>query len=278
MRKISPGELKIFIPYVNKITGIVLDQSKAYLVESRIGPLLDTLGCESYNKLYIKARSDSSKQVEKSIIDAITTNETYFFRDKTPFDLLKFKIIPDHIDKIKASSPAMRPTLSIWSAACSTGQEVYSIAMALKEIIPDIFKWQITLMGADISDAAIQQASMGRYNKVEVERGMAPTQIQKYFTQEGNQWKVKDELRAMVQFKKGNLLQPFLGFPKFDIILARNVAIYFSMDNRKIMYSQIANQLKPGGTLMIGASESIMGLTDRFAQRNYMSSTFYTLN
>ncbi len=277
MRKITPGELKIFIPYVNLLTGIVLDQSKAYLVESRLGPLLDTLQCENYSQLYTKARSDASKRVEKSIIDAITTNETYFFRDKTPFDLLKFKILPDHIDKVKAASPALRPTLSIWSAACSTGQEVYSIAMVLKEMIPDISRWQITLMGADISDAAVQQASMGRYSKVEVERGMAPAQIQKYFNQEGNQWKVKDELRAMVQFSKGNLLQPLMGLPKFDIILARNVAIYFSMENRKIMYSQIANQLKPGGALMIGASESLMGLTDRFEQKNYMSSTFYAL-
>ncbi len=276
MKKISPGEIKIFIPYVNKLTGIVLDQSKAYLVESRLGPLLDTLGCDNYSQLYTKARGDASKRVEKSIIDAITTNETYFFRDKTPFDLLKFKIIPDHIDKMKASG-AIRPSLSIWSAACSTGQEIYSVAMVLKEMIPDISRWQITLKGTDISDAAVQQASMGRYSKVEVERGMVPGKIQKYFNQEGNQWKVKDDLRVMVQFRKGNLLQPILGLAKFDIILARNVAIYFSMDNRKIMYSQLANQLVPGGALMIGASESLMGVSDRFQQQNYMNSTFYAL-
>ena len=276
MKKINPGELKIFIPYVNKLTGIVLDQHKAYLIESRLGPLLDILNCDSYSQLYTKARTDLSKRVEKTIIDAITTNETYFFRDKTPFDLLKFKIIPDHIDLVKAN-PAQRPSLSIWSAACSTGQEVYSIGMVLKEIIPDISRWHISLTGTDISDAAVAQASMGRYSKVEVERGMDASQIQKYFTQDGNQWKVKDDLRAMAQFRKGNLLQPLMGLPKFDIILARNVAIYFSMDSRKIMYSQIANQLKQGGSLMIGASESLMGLSDRFQQMNYMNSTFYNL-
>ncbi|MEA3286991.1 MAG: protein-glutamate O-methyltransferase CheR [Candidatus Marinimicrobia bacterium] len=276
MKKISPGEIKIFIPYVNKLTGIVLDQSKAYLIESRLGPLVDSIGCDTYSQLYTKARSDASKRIEKSIIDAITTNETYFFRDKAPFDLLKFKIIPDQIDKIKTTRD-MRPSLSIWSAACSTGQEIYSVGMVLKEIIPDISRWQITLRGTDISDAAVLQASGGRYSKVEVERGMAPAQIQKYFNQEGNQWKVKDDLRAMVQFRKGNLLQPILGMPKFDIVLARNVAIYFSMDNRKIMYSQLANQLKPGGALMIGASESLMGISDRFQQQNYMNSIFYAL-
>ncbi len=276
MKKITPGELKIFIPYVNNLTGIVLDQTKAYLVESRLGPLLDILDCENYSQLYTKARNDLSKRVEKNIIDAITTNETYFFRDKNPFDLLKFKIIPDHIDQMKLT-PGMRPSLSIWSAACSTGQEVYSIAMVLREIIPDISKWNISLIGTDISDAAVAQASIGRYSKVEVERGMNASQIQKYFTPEGNQWKVRDELRAMAQFRKGNLLKPLLGLPKFDIVLARNVAIYFSMDNRKVMYSQLADQLKPGGSLMIGASESLMGLTDRFQQMNYMSSTFYAL-
>ncbi len=276
MKPISPGEIKIFVPYVNKLTGIVLDQSKAYLIESRLGPLLDTLGCDSYSQLYTKARGDASKRIEKSIIDAITTNETYFFRDKSPFEMIKFKIVPDHIDKVKAI-PGMHPSLSIWSAACSTGQEIYSVAMVLKEIIPDISRWQITLKGTDISDAAIQQASTGRYSKVEVERGMTPTQIHKYFIQEGNQWKIKDDLRAMVQFRKGNLLQPLLGLPKFDIILARNVAIYFSMDNRRIMYSQLANQLKPGGALIIGASESLMGVSDRFQQQNYMNSTFYAL-
>ena len=276
MKKISPGELKIFIPYVHSLTGIVLDQSKAYLIESRLGPLLDTLACDSYSQLYTKARNDLSKRVEKSIIDAITTNETYFFRDKTPFDLLKFKIIPDHIDKMHAA-PIYRPSLSILSAACSTGQEVYSIAMVLKDIIPDLSRWTITLTGTDISDAAVQQASMGRYSKVEVERGMVPSQIQKYFNQEGNQWKIKDELRVMAQFRKGNLLKPLMGLPKYDIILARNVAIYFGVESRKIMYAQLANQLKPGGALMIGASESLMGLTDRFQQMNYMSSTFYAL-
>ncbi len=276
MKKISTGELKIFIPYVNKLTGIVLDHSKAYLIESRLGPLLDTLGCDTYSQLYTKARGDLSKRIEKSIIDAITTNETYFFRDKTPFELLKFKIIPDHIDSQK-SSGILRPSLRIWSAACSTGQEVYSIAMVLREIIPDIARWQISIRGTDISDAAVQQASVGRYSKVEVERGMTQSQIQKYFIQDGKQWKVKDLLRAMVQFQKGNLLQPLLGLPKFDIILARNVAIYFSMDDRRIMYSQLANQLQPGGMLIIGASESLMGVSDQFQRMNYLNSTYYTL-
>lgn len=276
MIKITPGELKVFIPYVNKLTGIFLDQSKAYLFEGRLAPLLRTNNCSTYTELYTKSRNDYAKNIEKSIIDAITTNETYFFRDKIPFDLLKFKILPEHIDKIKSAN-GTQPKLSIWSAACSTGQEIYSVAMVLKEMIPNIARWQISLIGSDISDAAVKKATKGCYTQAEVERGMERSQIQKYFTQDDSQWKIQDELREMVQFRRGNLLQPLLGLPKFDIILARNVAIYFTREDRKIMYNLIANQLKPGGSLMIGASESLMGITDRFQIQNYMNSTYYAL-
>ncbi len=276
MLKILPDELTVVAKYVHEQTGIVLDNSKSYLIESRLGPLAEELGCRSYNELLMKARTDMRHTVQNRIIDAITTNETFFFRDNNPFELLRHKVFPDLFDKIMAPGNFSK-RLKIWSAACSTGQEVYSIAVILRELLPDVDSWNIRILGTDISDAAIAQASYGRYNRTEISRGLNPSQLSKYFIQDGNSYRIKDELRAMAMFKKQNLLKPFIGMEKYDIILCRNVAIYFSPDSRKDIFERIANQLNPGGILIIGASESLMGITDRFTRKDYMRSVFYQL-
>jgi len=276
MLKINPDELTQVAGFVNQLTGIVLDQSKSYLVESRLGPLAEELGCGNYRELLQKSNSDPRRAVQNRIIDAITTNETFFFRDNNPFELLRHKVLPDLFDKIMAPGNIIKK-LKIWSAACSTGQEVYSIAVILRELLPDVDKWNIRILGTDISDAAIAQASYGRYNRTEISRGLAPDQVAKYFQEEENQWRIRDELRAMAQFKRQNLQEPFGAMEKFDLILCRNVAIYFSPENRRIMYDRIANQLNPGGLLIIGASESLMGISERFDRKDYMRSVFYQL-
>ncbi len=276
MLKITPDEITEIAKYVNELTGIVLDSSKAYLIESRLGPLAEELGCSSYMELQQKAKRDPRHIIQNRIVDAITTNETFFFRDNNPFELLRHKIFPDMFDRIMAQRTPFK-RLKIWSAACSTGQEVYSIAVILRELLPDVDKWNIRILGTDISDAAIAQASYGRYNRTEISRGLNPTQLNKYFTQDGNQWRIRDELRSMAYFKKQNLLQPFLGMEKFDIILCRNVAIYFSPENRKLLFNRLADQLNPKGILIIGASESLLGITDRFIRKDYMRSIFYEL-
>ncbi len=277
MIKVTPEELAVIAKYVNEITGIMLDQSKAYLIESRIGPLVEELGCKNYSELYFRSKSDTTRTIQKRIIDAITTNETFFFRDSAPFELIKFKVIPDLIDKINLPGGIPRNSLSIWSAACSTGQEVYSIAIILKELLPDFEKWRIRFVGTDISDAAVAQASYGKYNRAEIERGLSEQQRFKYFSQGDNCWRIKDEIRSMAMFKKMNLLEPFVGIQRFDMILCRNVAIYFSPQNRKTMFERIANQLNPHGVLIIGASESLIGISDRFNRREYHNSVFYEL-
>lgn len=276
MIKISPDELKVIAKYVHQLTGIVLDQSKAYLVESRLGPMTEELGCKNYSELYFKAKND--RTILNRIVDAITTNETFFFRDNSPFELLKHKLVPDHIDRVNGSGGFGGQSLQIWSAACSTGQEVYSIAIILKELLPDFSKWRIKLFGSDISDAAVAQASYGKYNRTEIERGLKSDQITKYFTSANDGWRIKDEIRVMAMFKKQNLLEPFIGVGKYDIILCRNVAIYFSPENRKLLFNQIANQLNPHGILIIGASESLLGISDRFLRKQYMNAVFYELN
>lgn len=276
MLKINADELTVVSSFVHELTGIVLDHSKAYLVESRLGPLAEELGCQNYNDLIMKSRNDPHRVVENRVIDAITTNETFFFRDNNPFELLRHKVFPDLFDHIMAPGNLTKK-LKIWSAACSTGQEVYSIAIILRELLSEIDQWNIHILGTDISDAAIAQASYGRYNRTEISRGLAPVQIDKYFHDDGNNKRINDELRATAQFKRQNLHDSFSNIGKFDLILCRNVSIYFSPENRRTIFERIANQLNPNGLLIIGASESLMGISDRFERKDYMRSVYYQL-
>ena len=278
MIKIKPDEIKILSNYIYNVSGISIDASKAYLLETRFGKLLEEEGCKSYSEFYHKAKSDTQQVLEKKIINAITTNETLFFRDNGPFDLLKFKILPDLIDT--RSGNGSRPgatNLRIWSSACSTGQEIYSIAIVIKELMGNTSNHKFTLMGTDLSDAAITQASAGTYNKFEIERGLPREKLQRYFSPAGGNWKIKDEIRAMASFRRMNLMQPFVGVGKFDIILCRNVAIYFTLADRKKLFNKIADALEPDGYLIIGSTESLTGVCPRFVPKRHLRSIYYQL-
>jgi chemotaxis protein methyltransferase CheR len=272
--KVKPEELKILATYVYEISGIVIDSTKGYLVESRLGPLVAEWKCSDYFTLCKQARADATGIMRNRIIDAISTNETSFFRDIAPFELLKHKLLPDHIDWLKGNPG----NLQIWSAACSTGQEIYSIAIALLETLPTIKQWRIRLFGTDISDAAIAQASAGRYNEIEMGRGLHENKRLKYFEKRDNMWRVKDEIRAMASFRKFNLHDSLAGLGKFDIIFCRNVAIYFNPDTRKKLFERLADQLNPHGVLLIGSTESLLGVTDRFERKEHMRSVYYKLS
>ena len=240
MIAIRPEEILPLAQYVHGLSGISLDEKKAYLFESRFGPLLEDLGLKTYNELLIKARADLSHKLEQRIIDAITTNETLFFRDSSPFEVLQHKIVPDLIDSRTARSTGNLPIrLKIWSAACSTGQEVYSIAIVLKELLAGNPRYSVSLLGTDLSDAAIAQASYGQYNRFEIERGLPGDKLKKYFEPNGASWKIRDEIRAMASFRKINLMQPFNHLGKFDIIFCRNVAIYFTLEDRKRLFDRL---------------------------------------
>jgi chemotaxis protein methyltransferase CheR len=277
MKKITPDEFQIIIKYIHDISGIFLDQSKAYLLETRLDSLVKENGCSSYSDLYHKAKADASKVIERKIIDAISTNETLFFRDTSPFDVLRHKIIPDLIDLRTAKSPFLPPQIRIWSAACSTGQEVYSIAIVLKELLTDLKKYNLKLLGTDISDAAIAQASYGSYNKFEIERGLQADKLSQHFSRNGDNWKIKDDIRAIVSFRKLNLLLPLNGLGKFDIVFCRNVAIYFTIEDRKKLFNKIADILEPNGYLIIGSTESLVDICPRFEPKRYIKSIFYQL-
>jgi chemotaxis protein methyltransferase CheR len=275
MLKINPSELKSIAQYIYDISGIFLDASKAYLFETRLSSIAEEHGCTSYQDLYTKAKRDTKKSIERQIIDAISTNETLFFRDKGPFELLQHKILPEIIDKRTPGSPNLKTNIKIWSAASSTGQELYSIAIIIKELITDPSHYNINLLGTDISDTAVSQASYGKYNKFEIERGLPQKQLQRYFTLFGDSWKIKDEIRAMVNFKKFNLMLPFSALGKFDIIFCRNVAIYFTLPDRKRLFDKIADSLADDGFLVIGSTESLTGVCPRFIPKKHLKSIFY---
>ncbi len=278
MKKINPDEIKLLSKYIYDVSGIMLDASKAYLLETRLNSLLDKMGLASYRELYNKAVTDSRRLIEGMIIDAISTNETLFFRDTGPFEVLRYKILPDLIDARTNGSSGLLPVpLRIWSAACSTGQEVYSIAIVLKELLLNLSKYNIKLLGTDISDAAVAKSSYGEYGRFEIERGLPSDKLQNYFRQSGENWKIKDEIRAMAQFKKINLLHPINSLGQFDVIFCRNVAIYFSPQDRKKLFDKLAGMLAPDGYLIIGSTESLTGVSDKYTPQRHLRSIYYQL-
>jgi len=276
MARITADELKTLSKYIYSIAGIYLDESKGYLVESRLNPLLVAFDLASFSELYYQAKTDTSGELERHIIDAISTNETFFFRDTTPFDQLKFKILPELIDaKKKNLAPGQKLPVSIWSAACSTGQEVYSIAISILEMVTNIQQYEISILGTDISQQAITQASYGVYNKLEVSRGLSPDHLHRYFHPAAGGWRIKDSIRAMAKFSTMNLMHPFGNIGPFDIVFCRNVAIYFSQPDKKKLFARIARVMRPGGYLLVGGSETLSGLAPQFITRHYLRGMYY---
>jgi chemotaxis protein methyltransferase CheR len=274
--QVNTDDITFVAKLVDELCGVVLDDSKGYLIESRLGELAKAHGCSNYRELCQKARYNGDQHLQNKIIDAITTQETLFFRDDSPFSALQNKAIPELID-IKAKT-AFPKRLRIWSAASSTGQEAYSIGIMLCETIPDILSWDINILATDISDAAIKIASVGWYAKHEITRGMKPQYLSKYFVEQNGGWRIKDQIRAMVLYQKRNLLQPFLGIGPFDIIFCRNVAIYFDPQKRRDLFFRLSERLTPEGYLLVGSSESLLDLGPRFAPQNHCRATYYRPN
>jgi chemotaxis protein methyltransferase CheR len=269
--QVMPAEIPDVAKLVSELCGVTLDATKGYLIESRLGSVAQAAGCANYAELCRKARGNHS--LSTKIIDAITTQETLFFRDNSPFDALKHKAIPELIDA--RAKTAFPKRLRIWSAACSTGQEPYSIAMVLSELLPNITSWDINILATDICDSAITQASLGRYAKHEIERGMTPPMLSKYFQQEPGGWRVKEQLRHLIRFDRRNLLKPFADLGPFDIIFCRNVAIYFDTVVKRDLFHRLSNSLAPGGYLFVGSSESLANLDPRFVPQHHCRSVFY---
>lgn len=265
--KISDGEFTVLSRYIAEQTGIVLSKEKTYLLETRLGPLIQRQGIASYSELHRRALGDAALRTQ--MIDAMTTNETSFFRDERPFQLFAHKLVPDHFERHDPKR------LRIWCAAVSTGQELYSIAIALRELLGSLDGYDIQILGTDISSTALGAASAGRYSELEVSRGLSPQRLARHFAKNGTGYRVDDELRALAVFKPINLLAPIVGQGPFDIVFCRNVAIYFSPENRARLFDNIAQTLRPRGVLVIGSTETLMGISDRFIRREFHRSVYY---
>ena len=268
VHSMTDHELIKFIEHVKFQTGINLDSSKRYLLESRLGPILQQFSIDSYAELLRCVAIDSSIE-NQALISAITTNETYFFRDEHPFDLLKYKLIPDLLGKNQNA------VVKIASAACSSGQEAYSMAMVLKEILFDLTAFNVQIKAFDISDEIVTAASRGEYSRFEVQRGLSDEKIRCYLDCVENRYQVKPELRSIISFSKQNLLKPIGMLAKFNIIFCRNVVNYFEDKDRAVLFGNLASMLLPGGVLVIGATEFLNDKPGNFVKKSEKGSVYY---
>ena len=236
-------------------SGLSLGPEKRYLLESRLGMLCHRRGIANLDALLNVLRRRTDPELETAVIEAMTTNETLFFRDRTPFDLFRNVLLPE-----KLAANAAQRRLRIWCAAVSTGQEAYSLAMILDEMADRLRGWTVEILGTDISGDVLDKAREGLYSQFEIQRGLPIQMLLKHFRQEGDKWRVAARLRAMVSFRQHNLLAHSGHFGEFDIVFCRNVLIYFDRQTRARVIAGLAPRLTAGGALILGAAETLLGL------------------
>ncbi|MFE1599139.1 CheR family methyltransferase [Methylobacterium sp. ID0610] len=253
----TESEFEFLRGYLKQRSGLALTPEKRYLIESRLTPVCRRFGIATLTELVGALRLARTSTIEKAVVEAMTTNETFFFRDRVPFDLFRDVLLPQAI----AARTATR-RLRIWCAAASTGQEPYSLAMLLNEAAPLLAGWRVELIGTDLSTEVLEKARLGLYNQFEVQRGLPVQLMLKYFEQVGEQWRISASLRQMVDFRPLNLLDRFDQLGTFDIVYCRNVLIYFDAPTKADVLGRIAAQLAPDGAVLLGAAETVIGITD----------------
>lgn len=244
---------------VYKHSAIVLEDSKGYLVESRLASVTREAGFGSLEELVEKMRRQPFNGLHWKVVEAMTTNETSFFRDIHPFEALKKLVVPELIARRQSERE-----LRIWCGACSSGQEPYSILMLLREHFPVLAGWNIQLIATDISNDVLDRAREGCYSQVEVNRGLPAALLVKYFQRVGIEWQIKEEIRRMVQFCQINLSGVWMELPMMDIVMMRNVLIYFDLETKRSILRKVRRLLKPDGYLFLGGAETTLNLDDSY--------------
>jgi chemotaxis protein methyltransferase CheR len=268
---VTPLEYEFLRKLLKERSGLDLAPDKQYLVESRLVPLARKNGLGGISELVQRVKAGADV-LTSEVVEAMTTNETFFFRDKIPFDLLKEPVLPALV-----RARANRRSLRIWCAASSTGQEPYSIAMCLKEAGQALAGWRTEIVATDLSIGVLEKARAGLFSQFEVQRGLPIQYLVKYFTQVGELWQLNADIRAMVQHRQLNLLQDFSHLGTFDIVFCRNVLIYFDQETKLGIFDRLARMIEPDGALVLGAAETVIGITSSFkpfaAHRGFYSPT-----
>lgn len=255
----TPADFEFLRDMLKDRSGLVVTEDKQYLLESRLMPLARKSGMPSLVELVAALRAPGSEQLRKDATEAMTINESFFFRDKTPFENFEKVIVPSLIGARGANR-----RLRIWCAAASTGQEPYSLAMQVREMSAQLGSWNVEIFGTDLSGEVLEKAKAGLYSQFEVQRGMPIQMLVKYFKQNGNLWQIDSAIRSMVRYEQFNLLNDFSRFGTVDVVFCRNVLIYFDPDTKRDILNRIAKRLAPDGYLILGAAETVIGITDEF--------------
>lgn len=255
----NQAEFEFIAGFLKERSGLVLSNDKAYLLESRLMPIARKMGIASVDDLIGEMRRSNNEDLKTSITEAMTTNESFFFRDQKPFDLFNDNVLPGLLES-RASAKSFR----IWCAAASSGQEPYSLAILLKEAASKLNGWRHEIVATDISHEILKKAVSGEYSQFEVQRGMPITLLVKYFDKVEDHWVLKDDIRRMVQFKYFNLLDSMAGLGKFDVVFCRNVLIYFDPPTKAKVLAGIAGLMPDDGLLFLGGAETVLGISDKF--------------
>ena len=253
-------------------SAIVLEKGKEYLVESRLAPLARQTGAESVSEFVTRLMSKPDSTMLSRVVDAMTTNETSWFRDHYPFQAMQSYILPE-----LTSSRSRSRHLRVWSAGCSSGQEPYSIAMVVQDHFALHPGWSVEIVGSDISDAMLEKARAARYGQLEVNRGLPVAMLVRHFERMGTEWQLREQIRRMVEFKSINLAQTMPPMPEFDVIFLRNVLIYFDAETKRGVFQQIKKMLRPDGYLFLGGAETTLNVDPEFEPVMYDRATCYRL-
>jgi len=255
----KPQDFEFLSNLLKRRSGLELSPDKVYLLESRLTPLARRRGMEGLEELTQELRRTNSDTLVREVTEAMTTNESFFFRDSTPFDQFRDQVLPV-LRQRRSGSKRIR----IWCAACSNGQEPYSIALMLHEQMQHWRDWTIEILGTDIARNVLEKARQGTYTQFEVQRGLPIKMLMTYFTQDGDSWQIAPEIREMVTFKEANLLEDFSHLGSFDVIFCRNVLIYFDHETKVNVLERLRQAMPSDGTLFLGAAETVLGVSDRF--------------
>lgn len=255
----TPAQFAFLRGFLRERSGLALTIEKRYLVDSRLMPLCRRRKLPSLSDLVARLELKCDPELERLVVEAMTTNETFFFRDRAPFDIFRDALLPQ-VMRARADTKRLR----IWCAAASSGQEPYSLAMHLKEVMPSLRGWRVEIVATDLSAEMIERAKTGLYTQFEVQRGLPVGLLLKHFDQVGEMWRIASDIRAMVQFRTLNLLRDFATLGTFDVIYCRNVMIYFDPVTKINVMRRLAARLAADGALALGAAETVIGLADEF--------------